>query len=46
MNNSEVIILNKENGIATVTLNRPDEANGINIELGEALYDTFRELNY
>lgn len=41
---SSIIKLEKENGIAIVTLNRPDALNALSRELREAMVATFREL--
>jgi len=41
---SSVIKLEKENGIATVTLNRPDALNALSRELRQGMVETFFEL--
>jgi 2-(1,2-epoxy-1,2-dihydrophenyl)acetyl-CoA isomerase len=40
------VILNKDNTIATVTLNRPDNANTINLDLVKDLYESFKECHH
>ena len=41
---SELVIVDREEKIAYVTLNRPEVLNALNIEISEALYNTFYEL--
>lgn len=41
---SETVLLRRENGIATVTLNRPDKRNALCRELIQALGETFQKL--
>jgi len=43
MAEEKVLLLNKENGIATVTLNRPDKLNAFNDELSFALLDALKD---
>ena len=45
MSNFETIILQKENGIATITLNRPNAANGLNLTMAQELYDASNQLD-
>jgi enoyl-CoA hydratase/carnithine racemase len=40
-----VLILEKNDGIAVLTLNRPQAMNALNREMGEALRDAFSDLN-
>ena len=40
------VILKKNNAIAIVTLNRPDNANTINLDLVKDLYDAFKECHH
>ena len=40
------VILEKNNAIAIVTLNRPDNANTINLDLVKDLYDAFKECHH
>lgn len=39
MTTSKNVLVTIENGIATITLNRPEQANGLNLETGQELYD-------
>src|SRR5438477_10958501 len=39
----EVVLLERDQGIATVTLNRPGRLNAMNIDLGDQLRDRLRE---
>ena len=41
-----MVILEKNNAIATVTLNRPDNANTINLDLVKDLYSAFKECHH
>jgi enoyl-CoA hydratase len=41
---SEVLKIEREAGIATLTMNRPDQRNALNAELRRTLRDTFRAL--
>src|ERR1700727_1952879 len=43
MSKENVLLLNKENGIATITLNRPDKLNAFNDELSFALQDALKD---
>lgn len=43
--NEPVVLLGKENGIATVTLNRPEKLNAFNSELRSSFCLTMQELN-
>ena len=43
MNNS-VLLVEKRDGFATVTLNRPEKMNALSLELRRAIADTFRML--
>jgi len=42
----KTVILEKNNAIATVTLNRPDNANTINLDLVKDLYSAFKECHH
>lgn len=42
----KTVTLEKENNIATVTLNRADNANTINLELVKDLYEAFKECHH
>jgi len=42
--NYETIIVQKENGMATITLNRPEKLNAVNDEMIEELKEAMREL--
>jgi 2-(1,2-epoxy-1,2-dihydrophenyl)acetyl-CoA isomerase len=43
MADEKVLLLNKENGIATIILNRPDKLNAFNDELSFALLDALKD---
>ena len=40
----KTIILKKEDGVATITLNRPESANALNSELGKELIGALEEI--
>lgn len=42
----KTVILKKNNNIAIVTLNRPDKANTINLDLVKDLYDAFKDCHH
>ena len=42
----KTVILEKNNSIAIVTLNRPDNANTINLDLVKDLYESFKECHH
>jgi len=46
MSNFDTLLFKVENSIATITLNRPEDANGMNIQLGQDLYAASRIVFY
>ncbi|MEE4281679.1 MAG: enoyl-CoA hydratase [Pseudomonadales bacterium] len=42
--NDELVLINKHEGVATVTLNRPDALNALSMALRNAIADTFDQL--
>lgn len=45
MGNYEVVVFEVENGVAKVTLNRPDALNALNMQLKSELADAWREID-
>jgi len=43
---NETVLLSIENAIATLTLNRPEAANGMSLDLGADLYEASRQVFY
>jgi 2-(1,2-epoxy-1,2-dihydrophenyl)acetyl-CoA isomerase len=44
MSKDNILLLDKSDGIATITLNRPDKLNAFNDELSYALQETLTDL--
>ena len=42
---NDVVLYHAENGVATVTLNRPDQRNAINPEVCDAMRDAFDRID-